>query len=81
MTVYVDDAKNGFERMQMSHMVADAPEELHAMAAKIGLKREWFQDDPRHPHYDVCQNKRRLAIAAGAIAIDQRALVGLRRKE
>jgi hypothetical protein len=81
MTVYVDDALNDFGRMQMSHMVADTLEELHAMAAKIGLKRDWFQDDPRHPHYDVCQSKRRLAIAAGAIAIDQRALVGMGRSK
>lgn len=35
------------------HLMANSPAELHAEAQRIGLKREWFQDHPRHPHYDV----------------------------
>jgi len=51
--------------MIMCHMLADTVDELHAMADKIGLKREWYQ--PKSiPHYDVCQAKRRLAIKNGA---------------
>jgi hypothetical protein len=36
------------------HLATNGPiEELHEFAQSIGLKREWFQDHPRHPHYDV----------------------------
>lgn len=76
MTVYVDDQKNPFGRMLMSHMVADSVEELHAMAKHIGLRRRWFQiSRSGFPHYDVCQSKREQAIRSGAKAITVRELV------
>jgi hypothetical protein len=54
-------------------MVADTLEELHRMARKIGLKREWFQDHDI-PHYDVTNPKRRLAVANGAKEITRKEL-------
>ena len=30
-------------RKRWSHMIADTETELHAMAARIGLRRGWFQ--------------------------------------
>lgn len=79
MSVYVDHARNGYMRMRMSHMIADTVEELHAMAATIGLRREWFQ--PRSsPHYDISEMKRRLAIRCGAVAVDRRQLVAIIRR-
>jgi hypothetical protein len=77
MTVYVDNAKNPLGRMKMCHMLADTVEELHEMAARIGLKREWFQDHARHPHYDICQSKRRAAIEAGAVELSNHQLAKL----
>jgi len=36
------------------HLVSDTSiEELHEFAQRIGLKREWFQDRSRYPHYDM----------------------------
>lgn len=48
------------------HMTADSLEELHAMATKLGMRRAWFQNKPRHPHYDLVASKRRMALAYGA---------------
>jgi hypothetical protein len=43
--------------------------ELHLLARQIGLRREWFQDEPGNPHYDCVPTKRALAIQAGAKAV------------
>jgi len=65
MTVYVDSMKAKYGRMKMCHMIADSEEALHCMAARIGVKRKWFQGD----HYDICLSKRELAISEGAVEI------------
>jgi hypothetical protein len=70
MTVYVDDMAARYGRMLMYHMVADSEDELHAMAARIGLPRRWYQGD----HYDVCKAKRAMAVRAGAREITWRQL-------
>ena len=44
-------------------------EVLHAFAARLGLRREWFQDHPRHPHYDLTRSKRRRAVQLGAVEV------------
>lgn len=81
MAVYVDTARNRYRRgMVMSHMLADSLSELHAMADSIGLKREWFQAHPEHPHYDLCQAKRKLALQYGARELGRRELVALMRR-
>lgn len=75
MTVYVDNARNRFGRMFMSHMIADTPDELHGMADKIGVARRWYQKNASWPHYDVCQEKRARALELGAVALTTRELV------
>lgn len=71
MTVYVDQFPGtGWEKWQGGgHMLATDLEELHAMADRIGLRRAWFQDKT-FPHYDLTASKRRLALVAGAAAIE-----------
>lgn len=77
MTVYVDDMRADYRpqhrpgrRYVMSHMIADTEDELHAIAAQIGVARRWYQGD----HYDITQTKRRRAIELGAIPISRREL-------
>lgn len=74
MGIYVDDFFAPMGRMKMCHMMADSLEELHAMADKLGLKREWFQDG-RFPHYDICKSNREKAISLGATVISSREMV------
>lgn len=87
MAVYVDDGFCGppgsWGRWTGGgHMQADTLEELHAMAAKLGLKRAWFQTKPERPdhdHYDLTASKRLRAIELGVVAETWRE-AGLRRK-
>lgn len=75
MTVYVDRSIHAYGRMIMCHMLADTPDELHAMADAIGIQRRWYQRKASTPHYDVCKAKRALAIQNGALSIDRRQVV------
>jgi hypothetical protein len=47
MTVYVDNsniaATVGRHASRWSHLTADDKEELHAFAARLGLRRSYFQ--------------------------------------
>jgi hypothetical protein len=79
MTVYVDDMyrypMGQFGRMKMSHLIADTEEELHAMAAAIGIARRWYQGD----HYDISITKRDEAIKRGAVPVPLRILATMAR--
>lgn len=75
LAVYVDDARNKFGRMTMCHMIADSTEELLTMADRIGVQRKWLQSLGGHrEHMDICQSKRRLAIAYGAEPVSRKEL-------
>lgn len=64
-----------------THLITDDPiDELHIFAEKIGLKRTWFQNHPRHPHYDIWGSKVRKAINNGAMFISSKELVRKLRK-
>lgn len=81
MAVYVDEIRDYRNRADLRphlrklwcHMFADSPDELHAMAERIGLRREWFQDQKPNPemhHYDVQPAKRAQALRLGAVEVD-----------
>jgi hypothetical protein len=58
------------------HLVTDGPvEELHRFAARMGLRRAWFQDKPGAPHYDLNPRGRRLAVEMGAEEVTAREMV------
>lgn len=76
MAIYVDGlTRHG--KVLWSHMMTDGDiEELHAMADRIGLRREWFQDkNPRYLHYDVQPRLRALAIKNGAVVVESYELI------
>lgn len=96
MTVYVDNsripAKVGRLDTTWCHLFADTQDELHAFAAKLGLKRSWFQDPTKtgkpflaklgsraaeNWHYDVTESKRKQAVALGAVEVSWREAVGI----
>lgn len=85
MSVYVDDvidygALARARRLPGTlwcHLLADDRDELHRFAARIGLRRIWFQDHPIRWHYDITPGKRAQAIAAGAAEISRTDLARL----
>jgi hypothetical protein len=70
--IYVDTIRTydtPLKYKQWCHMVTDGTiEELHQFAARLGLKKAWFQSGDEHPiaHYDLTPTKRSLAIQYGA---------------
>lgn len=85
VSVYVDHAFAVGDWGRWSgggHMQADTLEELHAFAARIGMRREWFQAKPGRPendHYDLSRAAREVAITLGAVTEDRRS--GTRRRQ
>lgn len=75
MSVYVDAENLKFRNMIMCHMIADSVDELHDMALKIGLKKEWFQANSSFPHYDISLSVKKKALELGAIEVSRRELV------
>jgi len=80
MTIYVDPlASWGWKlrghEVRSCHMFTDSQdlEELHALAERIGLKRAWFQQSARAPHYDLTASRRSQAVLLGAVEVDRRA--------
>lgn len=61
-------------------MITDgALDELHLFAARLGLKRQWFQAPPRasFPHYDLRPSKRVLAVRLGAKEVSREEIVAV----
>jgi hypothetical protein len=85
VTVYVDHAFAAGDWGRWTgggHLQADTLDELHAFAARLGLRREWFQSRlgrPENDHYDLTRGGRGLALELGAISEDRRS--GTRRRQ
>ena len=77
LTVYVDDWRQRAtvrdRTDRWSHLLADDPDELHAMAAALGIPPRGYQRHRRSPalnHYDLPESLRLRAIELGAVAGD-----------
>ena len=85
MSVYVDPLMTSLKsakwrHSKACHLFADTLEELHAFAAKLGLRLEWFQCRPSlmqipFAHYDLTATRRIAAVHNGAIELDRAATV------
>ena len=70
--IYIDEIRDytgiiNLKYKKWSHMWTDGDiEELHEFAEKLGLKRRWFQNKKRLPHYDLVPTKRAIALRMGA---------------
>ncbi len=71
MTVYVDDAVTQWRGQRWAHLMADTLDELHAMAACLGIPRHAFQDKTSGAHYDVTAALRDDAITLGAVTVSR----------
>ena len=49
------------------HLWSEDLAALHAMAERLGMRREWFQDRPGFPHYDLPPFRRERALELGAV--------------
>jgi hypothetical protein len=57
------------------HLISPFLQNLHAFAHSVGLKREWFQDKPGRPHYDVLKGMVQKVEAVGVIRLRPALLV------
>lgn len=85
MSVYVDELLPWPTRIRCfrdgaCHMTADTVAELHAFAARLGLKRTWFQPHRVFGHYDLTRGRREDAVRLGAVEVTGRWLI-LRKNE
>jgi len=71
MSVYVDDAVTLWRGKRWAHLMADTLDELHAMAARLGMPRRAFQDKSSGAHYDLTEELREQALRFGAVAISR----------
>ncbi len=71
MAVYVDDAVQAWRGQRWAHLLADTLDELHAMAARLGIPRRAFQNKLSGAHYDVPASLREEAIRHGAVPISR----------
>lgn len=93
MTVYADELHNYPAAMMdartlrngtwWGHLYTDSDDltELHAIAKKVGMRREWFQDRKGFPHYDLVPRRRLAALAAGATPMPLREFLTKRKGE
>jgi hypothetical protein len=75
MAVYVDNERIAWRGKLWCHLVADSLDDLHQFAARLGLKRAWFQDMASYPHYDVTTSVRERALALGALPARKRQMI------
>jgi hypothetical protein len=84
MACYVDAARDypeaGLRFRRFCHLLADSPEELHAMADRLGMPRRFFQQHPWRWHYDLPEHLRAQAVEYGAVEVSMHEVGSLLRR-
>ena len=76
LTLYVDGSHWWFRERRWCHLVSDTSlDELHDFASSLGVSRRAFHDD----HYDLPDEYRDRAVAAGAREVSSRDVVHILR--
>lgn len=76
MSVYIDSLFPwGWKHGPSCHLIADRPHELHEFAARLGMRKRWFQKFASTPHYDLTAKRRKKAVEWGAVELDRKAFV------
>jgi hypothetical protein len=72
VALLIDEPRWWWRGRRWCHLVSDTSlDELHGFAAGLGIPRRAFQGD----HYDVPEEHRPAAVAAGAHEVESRELV------
>jgi hypothetical protein len=85
MTIMVDELQRWPTNIRCfkagsCHLTTDGTlDELHEFAARLGMKREWYQEHRIAPHYDLTAGRRAKALAMGAVFVPMREQVRRRR--
>ena len=83
MTCYVDAVRSypdaGLRHTDFCHLLADTREELHEIAAALGVPRRFFQDHPVRWHHDLPAPLRDRALELGAVEASREQVVALLR--
>jgi len=80
VTVYVDALIWERHGRLWCHLLGDDEQELHALAAAIGCRRSRYQHRPARPwvdHYDIDEERRRMALGHGAVELTRREVCAL----
>jgi hypothetical protein len=75
VAVYVDEPMWEWRGRRWCHLTADRTSELHEFAARLGLRRAWFQSKPTRPwhdRYDLPHEFRDIALRMGAVPLSTR---------
>ena len=63
LSILVDSPEWEWRGQLWCHLVStESLDDLHAFAAALGLHRQWFQNQPAFPHYDITVYKRQKAL-------------------
>lgn len=74
MAVYVDKLRDhGWRHGPSCHLIADTVGELIEFATRLGMQKEWYQPKSS-PHFDLTAEGREIAVANGAIELNNRAM-------
>jgi len=80
VSIYVDNAQVMWKGKKRFHMSADSLEELHSFWQKHNINKCWFDNHPKHPHYDITEIQRTHILENGAIAVTSKELLLVSKK-